>query len=270
MKTNEYVHGHDESVLKMHDKRTVANSMAFMIPILKPTYTVLDVGCGPGSITIDLARNYITQGHVVGIEPTEQPLVAARQAATLRDTHNVEFKVGSAFALPFEDNTFDLVYAHQVIQYLPNNVSVLKELLRVVKSGGYIALKEGDTFAQVVYPPCKELELFQQVWQKIVALNGGTALGPRKLHVWAMEAGYEYEHIEISSSCWCLFKDSARTFGEGMAERMCKSNFGESLVKKGLCTPEQVKDITQAWLDWGHSKESLLLLPHVELTYHKP
>ena len=62
-----YTHGHADSVLRSHRWRTVANSAAYLIPHLRPGIELLDVGCGPGTITIDLARR-VAPGRVLGID----------------------------------------------------------------------------------------------------------------------------------------------------------------------------------------------------------
>ena len=51
-----YTHGHAESVLRSHRARTAGNSAAYLLPLLRPTDRLLDVGSGPGTITADLAR----------------------------------------------------------------------------------------------------------------------------------------------------------------------------------------------------------------------
>ena len=93
-----YTSGHDPAVLRTHAWRTVDNSAPYLKPWLKPDMKILDVGCGPGSITVDLAT-YVPQGHVTGIE-------------------NVAFQVRDALALPFAaDAAFDVTHAHQVLQH---------------------------------------------------------------------------------------------------------------------------------------------------------
>src|SRR6188472_2086916 len=62
-----YTHGHHESVLRSHEWRTAENSAAYLLPHLQPGMDLLDVGCGPGTITLDLAR-LVAPGHVVGVD----------------------------------------------------------------------------------------------------------------------------------------------------------------------------------------------------------
>lgn len=75
-----YTHGHHASVLRAHSRRTVENSAAYLVPALEVGQRVLDVGCGPGSITVDLAAR-IAPGEVVGVDTSAAVLDVARQAA---------------------------------------------------------------------------------------------------------------------------------------------------------------------------------------------
>ncbi|HNP16748.1 MAG TPA: class I SAM-dependent methyltransferase, partial [Terrimesophilobacter sp.] len=108
-----YSHGHHESVLRSHSWRTVQNSAAYLAPHLTSGTTVLDVGCGPGTITIDIAA-MVSPARVVGVDASEQVIERATELAAERDIDNVEFVVGNAYELDYEDESFDVVHAHQV------------------------------------------------------------------------------------------------------------------------------------------------------------
>lgn len=116
-----YTHGHHSSVLKVHKWRTAENSAGYLLPHLERSMTLLDVGCGPASITCDLATRVSS---VIGIEPLADHLEKA--AATERGTDNVTFEVGSVYELAFDDDSFDVVHAHQVLQHLTDPVPALQ------------------------------------------------------------------------------------------------------------------------------------------------
>src|SRR6185369_9342143 len=75
-----YTHGHHESVLRSHRWRTATNSAAHLLPHLAPGQSLLDVGCGPGTITVDLAAR-VAPGRVTAVELTEDALRLARAEA---------------------------------------------------------------------------------------------------------------------------------------------------------------------------------------------
>src|SRR3990170_4809786 len=122
-----YTHGHHESVVRAHASRTAENSAAFVIPHLTPGTSVLDVGCGPGSITCDFAV-LVAPGTVTGLDRSADVITHARELAADRGVENVEFVAGNIYDLDFEDDTFDLVHAHQVLQHLTDPVEALREM----------------------------------------------------------------------------------------------------------------------------------------------
>ena len=91
--------------------------------------TILDVGCGPGFITIDLAR-LVPQSHVTGIEYAPDPLEQARSLASAQKITNVSFQTGDIRSLEFPDDTFDIVHAHQVLQHVADPVRAFREMRR--------------------------------------------------------------------------------------------------------------------------------------------
>ncbi|HET9347655.1 MAG TPA: class I SAM-dependent methyltransferase, partial [Arthrobacter sp.] len=106
-----YTHGHHESVVRAHASRTAENSAAFVIPHLVPGASVLDVGCGPGSITCDFA-GLVFPGTVTGLDRSPDIIGQAAALAAERGVRNVEFVAGNIYDLDFEDETFDVVHAH--------------------------------------------------------------------------------------------------------------------------------------------------------------
>ena len=120
-----YTHGHHESVLRSHRWRTVENSAAYLMPHLRAGVRLLDVGCGPGTMTTDFARR-LAPGVVVGIDASAQVIAEAR-----RDHPGVSFTTGDVYRLDVPDASFDIVHAHQVLQHLADPVAALKEMRRV-------------------------------------------------------------------------------------------------------------------------------------------
>ena len=118
-----YTHGHHESVLRSHKWRTVDNSAAYLALRLTSGTSVLDVGCGPGTITADIGRR-VAPGRVLGIDASADVIEQARRDAG--GGTNVEFSVGDLYALDTRDHTFDVVHAHQVLQHLPDPVRALR------------------------------------------------------------------------------------------------------------------------------------------------
>src|SRR3954468_5435493 len=121
--TNAYTHGHHESVLRSHRWRTAENSAGYLLPHLRPGATLLDVGCGPGTITMDLAELVGAEGHVTALERTDAALDLARAEAERRATTHVDFVVGNVQQLELPDDAYDVVHAHQVLQHVDDPVT---------------------------------------------------------------------------------------------------------------------------------------------------
>ena len=146
-----YTHGHAESVLRSHRWRTVENSAAYLLPHLRPGVDLLDVGCGPGTITIDLAQR-VAPGRVVGIDAAADAIDAARAAAREAGRRNLELATGDVYALDHADDSFDVVHAHQVLQHLADPVAALREMRRVCRPDGVVAARDSIYRAMTWYP----------------------------------------------------------------------------------------------------------------------
>ena len=195
-----YIHGHHDSVLRSHRWRTAENSAGYLLPHLRPGQALLDIGCGPGTITLDLAAA-VAPGQTVGIDRAGQPLADARQAATDRGLTNVAYAVGDAYQLDFPANSFDVVHAHQVLQHLTDPVAALKEMARVCRPGGVVAARDADYAAMTWYPQDSRLDRWQQLYHQVAVDNGAEPDAGRRLLAWAHRAGYT--DVSCSASVWC-------------------------------------------------------------------
>lgn len=110
---------------------------------LRPGEQALDVGCGTGSLTLDMARGVDTTGHVVGIDPNSEQIARARAKAVRRHVP-VEFQVGVIEQLPFADQTFDVVFSTLMMHHLPGPLKRqgLAEVARVLKPGGRLVIAD--------------------------------------------------------------------------------------------------------------------------------
>src|SRR5215467_8483606 len=104
--TNKYTHGHHESVLRGHQRRTAENSAAYLLPYLRPGSSVLDIGCGPGTVTADLAAR-VAPGPVMAVDRSTEVLGVALAEAQRRNLCNVAFATADVHKLEFPDDSFD-------------------------------------------------------------------------------------------------------------------------------------------------------------------
>lgn len=147
-----YTHGHSSGVINQHSARTAENSARHLLPSLRDGLDVIDVGCGPGSISVGLARAVAPRGTLVAVDVAEDVLPMARAAARDAGVTNATFEVASVYDLPHPDDRFDVAHAHQVLQHLSDPVAALRELRRVVKPGGLIAIRDADYASMLSHP----------------------------------------------------------------------------------------------------------------------
>jgi ubiquinone/menaquinone biosynthesis C-methylase UbiE len=177
-----YTHGHHESVLRSHKWRTVDNSAAYLALRLTSGTSVLDVGCGPGTITADIGRR-VAPGRVLGIDASADVIEQARRDAG--GGTNVEFSVGDLYALDTRDHTFDVVHAHQVLQHLADPVGALREMKRMCKPGGLVAARDADYGAFRWYPDEPAMDRWLALYRTIARRNAGEPDAGRFLLAWA-------------------------------------------------------------------------------------
>jgi SAM-dependent methyltransferase len=268
--TATYTHGHHASVLSSHTWRTAENSAAYLIPHLRAGMKLLDVGCGPGTITADLAK-LVSPGQVVGLEYAPGILEQARATAAEQGVaDHVEFVTGDVHSLDFPDDTFDVVHAHQVLQHVGDPVRALSEMRRVCKPGGYVAARDGDYSAFFWYPENPVLEEWSRFYCQVARANGGEPDAGRHLKAWAARAGFDRADIQASTSSWCFSTDAERAWwGASWADRAVKSDFAKVAVEGGFATPEDLRRLSQGWRDWAADEDGWLCIPHGEILCKK-
>jgi 2-polyprenyl-3-methyl-5-hydroxy-6-metoxy-1,4-benzoquinol methylase len=258
-----YTHGHHESVLRSHRWRTVENSAGYLLDSLRPGLTLLDVGCGPGTITADFAR-MLNPGRVTAIEPTAGALDLARQEIATQGHDNVDFAVADVHALQFDDDTFDIVHAHQVLQHVADPVQALREMRRVCKPGGIVAARDSDYAAFTWYPASAELDDWLQLYRQAARVNGGEPDAGRRLLAWAHAAGLT--EVTPTTSTWCFATPGRRDYWGGMwADRVLQSDLARQLLRDGTADQAKLQAMSRAWRDWTADPDGWISILHSEI-----
>jgi SAM-dependent methyltransferase len=257
--TDRYTHGHHESVLKSHTWRTIENSAAYLSPHLAPGLSLLDVGCGPGTITVEFADR-LAPGRVVGLDAAAEVIDKAAEFAR----PNLEFVVGNAYQLPFDDGTFDIVHSHQTLQHLAHPVEMLREMKRVAKRGGVVAARDVDYAGTIWFPQLPGLDAWLDLYERVHRSNGGEPDAGRRLKAWALEAGFS--DVAATASIWNFSSDLDREWWGSMWEvRVLQSAFAGDALGKGLATQAELEQISAGWQEWANSEVGWLAMPHGEI-----
>lgn len=197
-----YTLGYDASALAFVSRRTLESHGAFFIEHLKPGMQVLDVGCGPGSITVGIASQ-VGNGRVIGVDMSDSQVRLATQTAVQQGVSNAAFQTGSAYDLPFGDAQFDALFSHALIEHLKEPVRAMREYLRVLKPGGVMGVATPDWSGFLYGPPSPALDAAVKAFEALQVGNGGDVNVGRKLSQFAVDAGFEgvtqrarYENFE--------------------------------------------------------------------------
>jgi SAM-dependent methyltransferase len=196
-----YTPGYSDPTLRLMLTRTAVKHAAFFTPFLRRGMRVLDCGCGPGTITVDLAK-LVSPGQVVGIdlEPTQARYA---QDCSREQGLNARFAVASLYNLPFADAQFDAVFAHALFEHLREPIRALSEIRRVLRSSGLVGLRSPDWAGWLVYPPSPLIERAFQLFKEMQIANGGNPHVGRTLGGLLRDSGFS--NVSVSASYELVF-----------------------------------------------------------------
>ena len=131
---------------------------------------------------------------------------------------NLRFEVADVYTLPFAAASFDVVYAHQLLQHLADPVAALREAARVLRPGGYVAVRDADYGTMTHHPNDPTIDRWLEVYRTVARANGGEPDAGRHLLEWVLAAGFE--HIHAGASSWVFASpDDRRWWADLWADR---------------------------------------------------
>ena len=190
MSTEQYTPGHTANAVGFMAKRMLESHGAFFIPALNDGMAILDCGCGPGSITCDIAER-VPAGRVIGVDADESQVLLAAENARMRGLVNVEFRVANAYDLPFRAGSFDAVFSHALIEHLREPERAVAEFHRVLRPGCAVGVCSPDWGGFLLSPPSAELAEAVDDYESLQTANGGDVHAGRKLSGLLESAGFE-------------------------------------------------------------------------------
>jgi len=253
-----YTHGHQEAVLRSHRWRTAENSAAYLLPSLRPGMRLLDVGCGPGTLTAELAAR-VVPGEAVAIDLSAEVVAEAEAHARRAGVGNLAFRVGDFRSAGLVEASFDVVHAHQVLQHLRDPVGALKVMRRLLRPGGAVAARDGDYSAMTWWPASDRLERWREIYLAVTRCNGAEADAGRRLLQWAQQAGFA--QVAYSTSNWTFATASDRSWWSGLwAERTTSSAFAEQAIEYGIANAAELEEVAAGWRAWGESPDGVFIV----------
>jgi SAM-dependent methyltransferase len=189
--------------------RTVAREAAFFLPYLRPGMSVLDAGCGPGSITIGIAE-IVSPGEVTGIDIQPAQVEQARSMAAAQGLANVRIQAADIYRLPFPDHSFDAAFANGVLMHLREPVLALSELRRILRPGGVIGVRDPDGGGNVRAPTTPLLDQWFEEAERVRQHNGSTLFIGRHHRRLLLEAGFARAGASASLNCAGTVEETRR------------------------------------------------------------
>lgn len=260
-----YIAGHTPAVLKGHSQRTASNSAAYLLPHLAPHHIILDIGCGPGSITLGFAK-YARDGAVWGVDTSRELMHANQRQADEKGVKNVRYLAGDIYHLPFEDDSFDVTHVHQVLCHLTDPLAALREMKRVTKPGGIVAAREAILETTIVYPSVPALDAWKIKLQAMHARRGQHPNAGKQLVQWAIQAGFAPHKVKASAGTFCYSGKEQREWWGGVWQaRTVSAEWEGSMVKTGIATKKELVDMAKAWGEWQIKEEAWFGMMHGEI-----
>lgn len=245
--TNEreqYTMGYGPAATAIMAMRTAESHAAFFLPHLKPGMSLLDCGCGPGTITAGFAE-LVAPGEVVGTEIEGSHVAIARENAAKHNVANVRFETADIYALPFTDASFDAVFISAVLGNLREPIRGLREALRVLKPGGVIGVKEFDHGGDLVYPADPAIEKYGELYLRLRRENGHDPEIGCKIGGLLIDAGF----VDLNlTAAYEPFADQQglQSFAQ-VSAGLLQEGWGEEFVSRGWATTNDIKEMGDAW-----------------------
>ena len=263
-----YTHGHQEAVLRSHRWRTAENSAGYLLDHLRPGLDLLDLGCGPGTITIDLAAR-VAPGRTLGLDRSDDIVEQAARTSADAGVKGVDFATGDAYRLDLADECFDVVHAHQVLQHLTDPVAALGEAWRVLRPGGLLAVRDADYAAFAWAPLDPRLERWLALYHEVTKRNRAEADAGRFLPAWVRRAGFV--DVVTTSTTWTFADPASRSWWGGLwADRVTSSAFADQARAYGLSDGGELADLADAFRHWALDTDAVFIVPHVEVLARRP
>ena len=250
--TSTYTMGYGPEFRKLLERRNAADCAAHLLPHLRPGMRLLDLGCGPGTISVGLA-DAVAPGELHGIDIEPSQVVMAGAAARAGGHGNAGFRTCDAADLPFGDATFDAAHCHALLNHVPDTQAVLAEVKRVLKPGGLFAAREVvcDSF---IFEPALDFGGLDDgaAWAtflKLLAANGGHPQMGRELKAVFVAAGFTDVDATASFGTYAS-TDDLRFLHDLMAGWFFAPRTMEAAIGHGLASEEDFEGWRRSLDDW--------------------
>ncbi|MBC7817666.1 MAG: methyltransferase domain-containing protein [Planctomycetaceae bacterium] len=269
MPQEHYSVGYDQAAADFFGRRGANTHAAFFLPHLRPGMRLLDGGCGPGTMTIDLAK-IVAPAEVVGIDIEPSQIELARTTAAKSGASNVRFKASDLYSLSFPEASFDAVFLHGVLEHLSDPVRGLHEVMRVLKRGGVLGARHADFGGFLLEPASPPLDQFVPLFERLMLHNGADPRAGRHQLRWLTEAGFTRIEMSASYDCWTNTPEAKSLSARFLESLVDDSAFAEQLLSAGLADRSLLEELRLAFADWEKNPVSFAAEAWTEAVAWKP
>jgi SAM-dependent methyltransferase len=258
---------HHSSITAFQQKRG-ADAAAFFVPFLASGMRLLDVGCGPGTITAALAG---IVGTAIGVDIELNAIALAKQLSAQSGATNLSFVEADMTTLPFEDGAFDAVFFHAVLyhQGQAKLTKTLAEARRVLKPGGVLGTRDADVGGNILHPELDGVRLALDLWQRWYEHDD-----PQALHFGRRQSSVLRAHGFTpvwAGASYVNHSADATSRAEAVADaRRSLFGLGPQLLGKALATPDEIEAALAGWDAWGRDQDAVYFRCRCECVARKP
>lgn len=227
-------------------RRTAPTHAGEILARLRPGMDLLDLGCGPGSITAGLARA-VAPGTVTGVDRADSQIALARARMDDEGLGNVRLLVAAADALPVADDAFDAAFAHALLEHLPDPDAALAEMRRVVRPGGPVVVVSPDWGGFLLAPADPAVTRAIACYTSIQRTQGGDVHAGRGLGEAMLRAGL----TDVAMSARYEVYDDRAAIAGYLAERLEASPEREDDGARGGIGADEVRALAAALRGWA-------------------
>jgi SAM-dependent methyltransferase len=237
----------------MTSQRSAEVYADFLLPHLSRETHLVDLGCGDGELTLELASMV---GRVTGVDEEGDEIDRATDAARQQGIGNATFVVGDAYALDIPGESADAVLGHSVLEALERPADALAEMARILKPGGVVGVASVEYDGLVLAGPHEELVArFFAIREKLWLVDGADPYLGRRLRGLVIGAGFEGVVATSTHVCYGT-TESVREFGLGRADDCTDDWYVDGARRHGLATGEEIDAMREAWLEWSEAPTS--------------
>ena len=266
--TPDYTMGFSDEFLRILRRFTAEANAAYLLPYLRPGLCVLDFGCGPGTISVGLAKA-VSPGQLHGVDMEESQVDLARAVALAGGQENTIFHVGDVTDLPFEDGLFDVAHCHNVLMHVPDTAAVLAEVKRVLKPGGIVGCREMICGASFTHPDFGVIRRAWNMFEDLLAADDGHPQMGKDLKTQILGAGFSNIKADAAFDVYSAPEDIEFIYNR-ILSWFLSPEITEAAIKYGASTEKLCEDIRAAYEKWREHPGAFLAVAYGEAVANKP